>query len=149
MHALGAETQRRSLDRAERRHQPGERRALNVALHSRQRDVRPEGLVVERDVPLPESTAYALPEKDEPIGAFTRAEPHHGRQPAHGETPDPVEHDLERRNAGRSRPDGFRRRPELVGRGVPDKGERQVKQRCWDMPERGEVSGKEFRRALG
>lgn len=149
MHRVDAEAERRGGDRPEGGHELGEGSRRDVALHARERDVRAEGLVVEGDLPVPQGLADTLAEADEPVSALACPEPDDVRQPADGEAADPVEDDVERGGVVRGRADRVGRRGKAVRRDVADEGEREMEERCGDVPERGKVSGEECRRALG
>lgn len=149
MHGVDTEAERRGGDPSERGHELGESSRRDVALHARERDVRAEWLVVEGDLPVPQGLADALAEADEPVSALACAEPDDVRQPADGEAADAVEDDVERSGIARRRAHRFGRGGKAVRGDVTDEGERDVKERCGDVPERGKVSGEECRRALG
>src|SRR5687768_10057877 len=103
MHRVDTEAERRGGDRPEGGHELGEGSRRDVALHARERDVRPEGLVVEGDLPVPKGLADALAETDEPVSALACPEPDDIRQAADGEAADAVEDDVEWRGIARCR----------------------------------------------
>src|SRR5687768_12302995 len=103
MDGVHTEAERRGGDRPERGHELGEGGRRDVALDARERDVRPEGLVVEGDLPVPEGLADALTEADEPVSALACPEPDDIRQAADGEAADAVEDDVEWRGIARCR----------------------------------------------
>lgn len=149
MDGIRAEAQRGPGQRRELRPEDALVRRREITVDARERHVRPEGLVVERDGALAERRAHRRAEAAELERALARAEPDDIRASALRKVPELVQDDVERPVAGRGSPESLGRRPELGLGDMADEGEGQVEERRGDVPERGEVSREEHRRALG
>ena len=150
MHRVRPETERRRLEPRERRAEGALVGRRDLAVDPRERHVRAEGLVVERHVAVAERLADARAEAPELFRTGAGTEPDDVRAAALGETPEPVEDDVERRDLTGGLADGVGRRAKPVLRDVADEGKGQVEERGVDAPERGKgVLREECRRALG
>ena len=111
--------------------------------------MRAERLVVERHATRPQRLPNALAKTRQLAVAFTRSQPDDVRLPALREAADTVQSNVEGRNAGGRDAEGVGRRRKAILGDVADEGEREVEEGGRDTSKRGEVSGKECRRALG